>query len=541
MNKRTLSFFIVAVVSMLLLTTCGPSRNPPLNSVITAHGNTDWHIDTAQEFIDGTDMNGNLMASNFVPNTWTKRHMHVGDSNTENFYYDVDKISSGADTDSTSGIETAMLFFYAGHGGPVSWSTLGSSATQANMSLGDYPGRGKSRYYWQCSCEVFAHGPKTCTGASWVYACPAKFNGSPDSDDHRNVYERWGPVLSPDLRMACGVSTDAFCHDEQTNKIWNNYNNNSFDVADSFIDGLNWSGVVPLCITLGGSNVTSTPLYDLTFTNLPNSSGSSYYHIQYLSKFARQSTAGPIVEIPDTIPVLRLGPLPEPDPLQGIEFRREDNWLISPETIDGRGPRVRINSLSGSVYIQGPRLLDLQKPPLSEEEYLELANRHIQEQGWAEGKTFTEPSGIAMMLSSVPAESTQQETSAIQKNVIMTFKRTIDVKGLAVNVLGEGGVMRVQMNNDGSLLNASIVWREAVEVMDEVPIKTFDEALAEATTQLDDPASYKLDQWNWGYKEESGNVEQTELHIVFQFSFVPIDPELVQTDPPRLVEIAGER
>jgi hypothetical protein len=468
--------------------------------------------------------------------------MQIGLTNTHDFYYDEDLIATGADTDATNGIETAMLFFYAGHGWPESWDTLGNSATQSNMSLGDYLDGGLLRYYWQCSCEVFAHGPYTCTGSSLEYSCPGDFDGSADSFNHRNVYGRWGAVLNADLRMACGASTLAYCHENQTNRIWDNYNNSGFDVADSFIDGLNWWGVVPLCITLGGSNVTNTPLYDLTFTNQPNTSGKTYYHIQYLTSFASNPT-GPIfhIEIPRLFPIFKVKPLPEPDPIKGIEWKKVDGWLVSPDTVEGRGSRVRVNPISGSVYVQGPRLLDVQKSPLEEAEYIEIAKRYLRELGWIDNKTFSEPIGFSMMLSSQPVENTRQAAITAQKNVIVTFKRTIDVNGLPVNVLGEGGVMRIQMNNDGSLLNANIVWREIEEVKGEVPLKTYDEALAEATAQLDNPGAYQLDQWNWGLKEESGNVKQTELHVVFQFTFVSKDPKLLLTQPPRMVEIAGEK
>jgi hypothetical protein len=541
MNKRFVWVSGFLLVSLLLLTSCTPVRNPPLNSVVTAHGNTDWHIDTAEEFLYGTEMSGAVTAANHVPDTWTRSHMHIGLTNTNNFYYDVDKIATGADTNASSGIENAMLFFYAGHGWPESFDTLGNSGIQSNMSLGDYPGGGRLRYYWQCSCEVFAHGPQTCPGATWEYACPGSFDGSADSAAHRNVYERWGPVLNNDLRMACGASTAAYCHEDQANLIWDNYNNNGFDVADSFIDGLNVGGVVPLCITKGGSDVTATPLYDTTFTNLPNASGHTYYHIQYLSNFASTPTH-PILnfKIPKYMPIYTVRPFPLPDPIRDIPFKEMDGWLISPEVIDSIGPVYRVNMLSGSVYTRGPRLLDVKRPALSESEYLELAFSQAQKLGWMDGKTFSGPYGEAMMLTSQPIEGASQESRPLQKNVIVTFRRTIDVDGLAVNVLGAGGTIRVQMNNDGTMLNASIVWREIDGVVGEVQIKTYEQALQEAWAQIKEADAYKLDQWNWGYKEESGNIEQTELHIVFQFTFVPKDPEALLKYPPQLVEISGE-
>jgi hypothetical protein len=70
--------------------------DPPLNSVVASHGNTDWHIDTAHEFLFGTDMNGNNTAANHCPDTWTnKRHVHVGLASTARYFYDRDLEPTG--------------------------------------------------------------------------------------------------------------------------------------------------------------------------------------------------------------------------------------------------------------------------------------------------------------------------------------------------------------------------------------------------------------------------------------------------------------
>lgn len=529
----------VALICVMYLFTC--PKNPDLNTAITTHGNTDWHIDTAEEFLTGKDMNGNITAVNHCPDTWTRRHMHIGLSNTNHFYYDKGITASGDDTDPTNGIDQAMLFFYAGHGCPECWNALGNNATQQYMSIGNCPEGGLLRYYWQCSCEVFAHGPKNCPGETFDYSWLGNFDGSADSPNMRNVYERWGPVLDPDLRMAGGASTPAYCHEQQTNRIWDNYNNNSFDVADSFIDGLNWGGVVPLCITIGGSDVTSTPLYDATFTNQPNTSGTSHYHIQYLSNFASTPREPElIIHIPELLPILNVVKLPMLEQFRDLEFKIKDNWMVSTDEVGERGPRVRINRLSGAVYIIGERKLTVGEPILKEEEYIERALGFIEEQGWTE-RNFTEAMGSKFMIERMPVEGKGDDIQKFQKNIIVTFKRQIEVDGFLVNVLGEGGVMRVQMNNDGSVLNASKIWREIVVGIErQLPVKTYNEAYDEALKQIETPQAYKLDRWTWGYKEAAGNVEQTELKIVFQFAFVPIDPETSMKYPPQMIEILGQ-
>ncbi|MDD5646756.1 MAG: extracellular solute-binding protein [Candidatus Bipolaricaulis sp.] len=525
--------------------------NPALNTAISAHGNTDWHIDTANEFLFGTDMNGASTASNHCPDSWTRTHMHVGLTNTNVFYYDRDRIATGQDTDATSGIDTAMLFFYAGHGfSPDSWSALGSSADVTNVSIADDPGWGMLRYYWQCSCTIFAHGPACCSGDScsdtspctpgkdWWYQCPGEFDGSADSLAKPNVYERWGAAINPNLRMACGVSTCAYCHEGEMNRIWNNYNNLGYDVADSFIDGLRSGAALPLCITMGGYSANATPLVqDTTFTNLPNTSGTSHLHIQYLSNFQSSRISDTLrVRLPELLPkIVYVIPRPIPDPWWNYRYRYEKEWMYSIDEIEGRGPQIRINQLSGAMYIAGPAKPAGEPPLLSEEAYFDMASRHVRELGWLEEHT-SRPTGIRMMIASVPREK-PAEQEHVQKNVIVTLSRLVDVEGISVPVLGEGGKIEVQMNNDGSLLNASKVWREIAALGPWEKVKSYEEALAEAMAQIKEQRAYEVDDWEWGYVEEAGNEGQEAMHLVFRFWLLPATGEDVREAPPLMIEV----
>jgi hypothetical protein len=72
-------------------------------------------------------------------------------------------------------------------------------------------------------------------------------------------------------------------------------------------------------------------------------------------------------------------------------------------------------------------------------------------------------------------------------------------------------------------------------------VLSYDEALEEATAKLKEVDRYRLDWWNWGYKEADGNVSQKDLRIVFQFAFVPKEQERVLEYPPRLVEVMGQK
>ena len=527
--------------------------NPVLNSVSTAHGNTDdWHIDTAEEFLYGTEMDGDPSAANHCPNAWTKSHMHIGDLNTNHFYYDDALIGSGDDDDSADGIDHSMLFFYAGHGCPEYFNTLGNNAVMGNMLLGNCNNGGLLRYYWQCSCKVFAHGPEACFGSTstFDYACPGDFDGSSDSESMRNVYERWGPVLGDKLRMACGSSTAAYCHEDQMNRIWDNYNNQGKDVADSFIFGLHGttgydSNVVPLCITRGGWSVVNTPLWlDSSFTNQPHpyhDKTANYYHIQYLENFDSNTPQWRIFipKILYELPKIRFIPFPDPPPFENMKFYREGNLKYSYEVIDGRGPKVRINENSGAVYIRGDRQIEQKGLSLSENTYIEMAKSYLEENGLYE-EDMTQPFGTKMVIQRVSIDD--DDVSKYNKNVQVVFRRQIRMGKNMINVLGEGGQISVQMNNDGSVINASKVWRQIDPEQSDLMyrVKTFDQALAEAKKEMGDEAPYELAHWNWGYKETSGNVEQLEMSVVFQFWFEPTSKEFEQDYPPRMIEIEGQ-
>ncbi len=545
MNNRNMAYGVIALVviaGIALLSVFDIFdhqfvRNPPLNSVISAHGNTDWHRDTAEEFLFGTDMAGNNTATNHAPNSWTKNHIHDDLTNTNHFYYDSDLVIPGDDDDTTDGIDRNMLFFYAGHGAPTLWNTLGNNAVQGNMNLGDGPS-GLLRYFWQCSCETFAHGPRNSTSSTMVYSRPEDFDGSSDSNAMRNVYERWGPVLGDDLRLACGVSTDAWCHESNVNRIWDNYNNNGLDVADSFIEGLNTStGAVPLCITTGGYYATNTPLYDQTFTNQRHEGG-AYLHIQYLSNFDTNAPTILIKEPPELLPLFEFIPIPLPDPWLRTKFIEKDGLLLSTETVAERGPVMRVNPLSGAMYVRGERKLDLKVPGLKEQDYITLAMDHVRQQGWSE-ETITQPQGMRFVIDTQSRNGKSTELKHAQKNVTVKMRRMLNIEARNVPVYGAGGVISVQMNNDGSLLNAHKVWRKIKTVKEQARVKPYKVAEEEALNILGDVKGYVLADWTWGYKEQAGNIEQKELRVIYRFDFRPITPELVLENPPQMIEVDG--
>jgi hypothetical protein len=507
--------------------------DPPLNSAISAHGNTDWHVDTANEFLFGADMAGAATAPNHAPDDWSKRHMHVGMTNTSRYYYDRERTATGDDGNATSGIDRAMLFFYAGHGNPTLWNTLGDSASQANMTLANITGGGMLRYYWHCSCEVFAHGPRTCSGGGMEYSCPQEFSGGEDSSDMRNVFKRWGPALTPDLRMACGMSTPAYCHESNVNKVWDNYNNHGMSVADSFIDGFGDWGVAPLCITTGGSDILATPLYDATFTNSPNSSGDTHYHIRYASGSASEHKPLDMRLIPKRMPKFKLVAA---DVYPTFHHMAQRSSSPMPAFAGGK-VSVRVDPTSGAVQIRALQARPLSGVAIPEREQLARARRVITELGWHDSE-LGEPVVTRMMNASMPIQGKSRDITRSQDGVLITYRRQIEVDGKRIDILGDGGVTRVRMANDGAILSASRNWRKVQRNQTVVRIKGFEEARKEALARTGRVDAYRLDQWKFGYKDQA---DSDELRPVFQFAFVPRNAADQLNTPPRLVEVSAEK
>jgi len=550
-----IAVFILAVVPAF------DGCKPPANSVRAVHGNTDWHINTAHLFITCSGYDSSQAdydpVSNCVPATWTeKAHVHIGQTNTAHYYNDSLVATPGDDKDSAKGIDQLMLLFYAGHGSPTSWNTLGDSGQQTKMRLGNASNNGYLRYYWQCSCDVFAHGPKdgTCGMAgTFEYACPKEFDGSADSSAMRNVYERWGPVIADSaLRMACGASTAAYCHSSQVNKIWDDYNNLGYGVADSFIDGLSGGGVVPLCIARGNS-YSDNPLNDATFTTAKNNAKGNTYFLQYLYVINPPIWSEPAFP-PKPWPIWKVDP-PEPPALfRKIEMKKSGELQVAegealkelnaplieskdPIVRDSTATHVRIDSRSGAIYLIGHRKAGLEKVMLGEREYGEAAQRIVEAFGLTEDDVQS-PVVQQMMIESRTADAIKGEQ--VQKNVIVTFRKRLYIGETPVEVLGEGGQIKVQLNNDGTLMNLAKVWRTTVgKIRDAEPVP-LERAREQALRRTPKPDEYKVLRWHLGYREETGNVRQEEMKAIYVFELVPTDLQKRAELPPMLVEIPAQ-
>ncbi len=129
----------------------------------------------------------------------------------------------------------------------------------------------------------------------------------------------------------------------------------------------------------------------------------------------------------------------------------------------------------------------------------------------------------------------------VQKNVIVSFRRQIELKGRPpIRVLGDGGLIKVQLNNDGSLARLSKVWRSATGEGLVVKVKTPEDAQAEALKMVPNPSEYRVGFWRWGYKERSGNVSQRDMRIVYEVQLLPLSAERGKAAPPALIEIEAQ-
>ncbi|OPY04093.1 MAG: hypothetical protein A4E67_02530 [Syntrophaceae bacterium PtaB.Bin038] len=526
---------VVALLAAAALASCHSLQKqalpgPPGFTVRAAPGAPGVPRETASEFIHRAP---------FPPAS--KALVHEGLCYAEPFFHDPAVDPAGRDTDRYSGVDTAHLFFSATCGTPETWLAMpngrdpvkcaqSASETHAvdpfRMILGNGTGIGDGmRYFWQCASNVLAHGPRQCPAPAPEFGCPEGFDGTQDTVLARNAYERWGFILGPGLRMVCGFSTAAFCHPDDARRVWELYDraSNGYGVADAFIEGFRRGreGTVPLCITRGGADVERTALFDEEFVLSPGPFVTSHYHAQYPAAFRSTRPAERPDEsgLPQWAPIYSLRPMPLPPALKPLSYETLGGSLLSRDLEGATGLVVRVRPESGAVHLIGRTRFERADRPLREDEYLERADRFLREMGLAEpdGK----PEGIRMVLESVPVVNRTYEVARSQKGVILLFRRQIDLDGRSVPVLGDGGLIRVVLNNDGSVARAAKTWREIAGVRKIARVKPFDTAYREAQRQLADPGRYRLDGWAWGYREHGEGEQQADLKVVQVFYFAP--------------------
>jgi hypothetical protein len=285
---------------------------------------------------------------------------------------------------------------------------------------------------------------------------------------------------------------------------------------------------------MGGPDIVNTPLYDERFTNQPNTSGSTHYHLLYAFGTGDAMKPAYIHSIPKTLPKFKL---------VAADIHPKLRTAVAPlAAFAGGKANVRIEPLSGAVHLKALQHAVTAKRVISREDYFARAEDLIQELGWQD-LNLGQPVLIRLIAASIPVDGKPSGMKAIQKGVVVTYKRQAEVEGKRIDVIGAGGVVRIEMSNSGSVLNASRIWRRVERTGDaiHIHIKSFEEARDEAHRKLSKPDAYKLDKWTWGYMEPSGNVKLDESKVVFQFAFVPKNHAELLNHPPRIIEISGEK
>ena len=144
------------------------------------------------------------------------------------------------------------------------------------------------------------------------------------------------------------------------------------------------------------------------------------------------------------------------------------------------------------------------------------------------------------MLQSAPVEGTRGEkVKKSLKSVVVTYDRQLVLDDKPVNNVGEGGKISIQLNSDGTIYNASKVWRKIGKVKNTTEAKPYERAYEEALRQVGEQGAYVLDSWTWGYEEYAGNVAQRELRAVYVFNFKPEDEEKIIDYPPMAVKVSA--
>jgi hypothetical protein len=412
------------------------------------------------------------------------------------------------------------------------------------MLLGSCSNEGTLRYYWKGSCQVFAHGPDMGQNA-----CSSSNvnNGSchnnpqawdPSDPSHANVFDRWGPVLDPSLRMACGSSTDVPINPAVTQSIWRNYTVRRLSVADSFINGIWNAGGVGICITRGGEDMETTPLVtDSRFTTQANTAGDTHYHMLYTQTFTEPYNVFPTQtpSIPKFLPILTVS-REEVDITEDEEQTIQFDFDVNEEEYIAQATGY-LNSL------------DAQDLESVDAQYITVSR---------------EPTGVHLRLTSLPIDyrDSEQEISLqiAQKNAFVAFRQQLDLNAIVedpdvnafdssllpdlperVDILGAGGLVEFQMNSTPSIHKVSFVQREIIEVSRVLETISYEEAEKEAQSQLGEYSEgLVVGNWTWGYRDV-GEPQSRELYPFYEFRFIPGEERTSYEYPPQVVYVPAVR
>ena len=448
---------------------------------------------------------------------------------------------------------------------------------------------GELRYLLLCSCRTMAHGPGyTDNDGDVEYDRPSKFDLS--IANHMNVFDRLRDWLSPNMRMVCGISTTAGCSrpDVRMTALKDYYFNEGRTVADSwglaftldsptrgtFTDAKGADRSVyqtPICIARGNLNahdLRSPITDDQFFTEKAN----PYDEALHIKSWEGVLTAGNwnLTEHEDvegleehlrTLPIFLTSSsspstwfVEESNTLTNIDqintqnfqnqFSIHNNRLISKNMTNEGVPMVIVDTKSGAISLsrdRKPVSINDNKSKLSVEKYAEIAQNFIYKQGWNESD-IGNISAVSGMLQVKPLDTQVNAATTLlklQHDITFFVGRRIPLGKISPKVFGSDNQIVVQMNNDGTVKSASKKWKKITKKIEGIPVKSYEEAYAEAVKEFKYPGLYKLSTWDWGYKSITDDSGQDMMVIYYVFTFDPLSIVNACIDMPRVIEIQG--
>jgi hypothetical protein len=426
------------------------------------------------------------------------------------------------------------LLFYLGHGTDTSFDSLEGTIELAHFYAGGASARDSSlRYFWQCSCNTFAHGPKCPTLLSGVplppddfvvqddYGCPDSFGTSPPRAKDRNAFADWGPRLGDEVRMACGSSSLARCWRLDAEEIWDNYNTKRFDVADSFIAGLHpWYFLRPVCLARGGKDPVSSALYDSRFIWKRNRLPHNRLYLEYIHEFKASAEPPSQVRLRDLFwhALDELRSVPPASLFHHADRSREIHVLSANRTLwsaEPGGPGASSETDTCIKYpatddrvlqchlraLDAPLPIDLTRPPgpADEQRYIAAATKFVQDWRWCYLPDETPPLGsdaprcgppraFGLRIDAVPfirpgGAVPANPVARYQKCVVVVFARNA-ARTAELPVLNGEGTITIQLDNHARVVNAVRHWLRNPSPSPPEDLRKYEEAWNLAVAEL---------------------------------------------------------
>jgi hypothetical protein len=453
--------------------------------------------------------------------------------------------------DAENGVDSAPVFFFFGHGMPDSWTAGTNDARQTCMRVGEPP-RGMLRYYFQCSCQVFAHGPLHTERHYDEYPAPWDFTKGPNRDlyKRRSVYRRWGPVLGPSTRLACGLSSVMPCGDSQVRKTMLD-KEGFLDVADAFLEGIEAApGDQPICLTKVtrdhplNPDPTHSALYDRALTMAPRERAEGkygFYFIEYLRSTDKEH---------------RRPLLPAHTSLFALEtFSEETDYtLIHASLIDTLRNALRgFVERAASWRLRRPRVYNDASvrltpilgdcPPEAskcgrDDYYSAKALSFVKTMGWLEPDLDPAPEVLRVVIDAYPLNNYVDElpVTRFQKGVIVRFRRMLPGVDADQGWSDPSGAIVIEMNRKGRVAKAWKRWRSVTKTIATFNITDLDAYRLDATAQLHEKADGYLVA---GPPELVYEERGEELVPHLRFVAVPKRAELFAKYPPLRLDVAA--